>query len=1579
MPTLQDAVDAIDRGEDAVARELLNSLLATDPALIDAWVWLATLAEARNDFAEQRHCLERITAIDPNNSEARRIRIRLQRADASSQPMAPAPSEVPPGDQPQPQSDVVEHELADEENDGAGTDADTRHVIRLAATPRLDKIGAPVWDWFFADERSLIGALPSLLKDFIDAGQAFGADTARLERLHTTVAEGNEEARRNLLVAVLRSGVEAATFLNRQESCGQAFWIANALYQAGKIVSFREKNNTPKMMERLLVIAADAAARLVPSSVAIDDLQMAIDRIITLAHSTRYVGRTFASVRPDLGIVEKIALDTIAADFDRRLREMVESDRPSINEYVSNNMPKLYRMRLSPEWLACRDAWEQAIIDAGYDDTLRSLKSLGLLVRVDQIGIILPDARDQIRMAADAGDYASIRKLLEPSEKELRNLLYKETQTALVFREPPSPTLRQQHREPWQRAMRTLRNHGPRAAMVKVSEIWQEDANNLDIRDWAAYLHAQDASKLQAERILTVIRDSRKADHNFTTSWNLAVIYSQRHEEAKAYELLLPLFHTHQTDERLIKVLLGLARSLNDHEGFLRLIPQSRTLMYHPIAFTLAVEINDDARAKSILTEMIARWEHQWDLPHVSALYRNEDELIAVVTSGMIAGQIEQVIAWLRARIAAAPAWIPNYLVLANVLEREHRDFDDAFQVLLEGCKRRRDDDPRRDAAYRDLLDLCRRAKRTDLEQRAYEFAKKARVSESVLSQFQVDSRVVKDRASDDETEPSQTPPPTKPPKVVTREEPNFTWITAKLARIRDADSFSKEQVALDDFSSMLSRYYPDTSVQIVPWLKDLSKITNQFAEAEPESSYNDRVVLYNRATAIERDLTRHMESGALPPDLVEVMTPYHEALKRVVSNLSRAAGVGPKVESTILNSFIAPDAPRTTVVVQLKNTTNGERTITDVVVELRAERNLAAVMPRQRLIRRLEAAQTVDINFTITLDATARSAAEVTFDMYVRSSVEGFLNVDQPIAQTKLPVRTLRAAINTDEIPKLFIDSSPLDQSSQLFHGRDTVMQRIRSSLYDGTQRERLFLDGIRRVGKSSIINFVPLNVPDVIIAVPLGTEGLGLQVPLDAAVVLWKIAKVIDDAFRARAITRPALPTPPTIDGCAAYFESVKAVTGYTPLLMVDEFQEMLKSIKETGRNAEVILDILRNALEKRFIYGLFTGSIRFSSLSTIVPHRIFGNITRLRVSFLEEPDVMAVLRAGFGQWVVATPGAVKSIFELTGGYPYIVQKFGSALVTLLNEEKRCIASSDDVERVASADLLSDDSIFEYWWPTDQLRRDEERAVELLFHHFPDATSVSIDDFLGRVERREVENLRKALQNLQSCEVLDSTGAGQLRFTAEIVRRWLHGHYHRAERRLRIPMQQEDSSLPAIVANTRPLLGHVGVYIDHENFVRSLARIRIARSSENEPAVRWFDRSLKQVLGEVEKRFGRIDQKVAVAFWDRQDEMRLQPSYTRRDFDVRTPERTGKGNEADFKLADEIRRSMAQAKLEGASLRDAIVITGDADFTNVISGLKNDGVNVHVWAAGASASQTLIGLVGPENVVMLDDICVT
>jgi hypothetical protein len=98
---------------------------------------------------------------------------------------------------------------------------------------------------------------------------------------------------------------------------------------------------------------------------------------------------------------------------------------------------------------------------------------------------------------------------------------------------------------------------------------------------------------------------------------------------------------------------------------------------------------------------------------------------------------------------------------------------------------------------------------------------------------------------------------------------------------------------------------------------------------------------------------------------------------------------------------------------------------------------------------------------------------------------------------------------------------------------------------------------------------------------------------------------------------------------------------------------------------------------------------------------------------------------------------------------------------------------------------------------------------------------------------------------------------------------------------------------------------------------------------------------------------------------------------AYQAFDFQLKAPEETGKGNEVDFKLADEARRARERAQREKSNLTRAIVVTGDSDLSALVRGLKNDGVSVQVWGGSRATGDMYISVVGPENFVYLDDIC--
>ncbi len=77
-PILQQAQAAIKNGDRTAARQLLRQAIEVDPGNEIAWLWLSALVE---DPAQERQCLERVIAINPDNAVAQRHLQRIRASD----------------------------------------------------------------------------------------------------------------------------------------------------------------------------------------------------------------------------------------------------------------------------------------------------------------------------------------------------------------------------------------------------------------------------------------------------------------------------------------------------------------------------------------------------------------------------------------------------------------------------------------------------------------------------------------------------------------------------------------------------------------------------------------------------------------------------------------------------------------------------------------------------------------------------------------------------------------------------------------------------------------------------------------------------------------------------------------------------------------------------------------------------------------------------------------------------------------------------------------------------------------------------------------------------------------------------------------------------------------------------------------------------------------------------------------------------------------------------------------------------------------------------------------------------------
>jgi hypothetical protein len=558
------------------------------------------------------------------------------------------------------------------------------------------------------------------------------------------------------------------------------------------------------------------------------------------------------------------------------------------------------------------------------------------------------------------------------------------------------------------------------------------------------------------------------------------------------------------------------------------------------------------------------------------------------------------------------------------------------------------------------------------------------------------------------------------------------------------------------------------------------------------------------------------------------------------------------------------------------------------------------------------------------------------------------------------------------DEIPKLFQIGRPLNLSEpELFQGRSDILNKIKGSFHGGIQREPYFIDGIRRAGKTSILHFLPSFLPDHLAPVLVNVDEFGLSGPIDSASVLRDLCLAVADQTRAMG----DVPQPPSLSefqvhapaAFAAFLASLeKALPGRVPFLMIDEFQDLLLAISRTGtgRNRDtLVLDLLRSGLESGRLNAIFTGCVRFDRLSNIMNHRIFGSMSPLRVSFLPAESVGKILRAGMGPSLVLAPETVQAICDLTGGYPWLVQCYGSLLVDLANQERSVVVTPEDAD-IVTQEVLSNDGLFSFWWPTDQLGADEERFIDILFRKFPDWFP-SLQEFLGEVHNRDHSTFRRAFEKLRACEVLDSTPT-QLRFRGSVLREWL-------KRQI-----DPDGHVRVRVAPTPPNdPGHAGIFIDHENLIRTMDEIQARRGSPPTDRLEWFKAVLGRLVEEANRRIGDLKYKVTVAFWSRPHEAMLLPAYFHFGFDPKQPAEVKLENAVDFTVADEVRRAREGSLRENSSLGRAVVVSGEGDLSHAVRALVNDGVAVQVWGGSRETCAKYVEIVGSENVVFLDDVC--
>ena len=295
-------------------------------------------------------------------------------------------------------------------------------------------------------------------------------------------------------------------------------------------------------------------------------------------------------------------------------------------------------------------------------------------------------------------------------------------------------------------------------------------------------------------------------------------------------------------------------------------------------------------------------------------------------------------------------------------------------------------------------------------------------------------------------------------------------------------------------------------------------------------------------------------------------------------------------------------------------------------------------------------------------------------------------------------------------QVPLVFIAGVPITPADEsLFVGRRDLVRLLDQDLA-AERPVPLVLLGQRRMGKSTLLNFLPRLLGTGTRVVSLNFQGLSGN-PLRGEPHCWVAAEVAKSLADASPPPEKAS-WGATLDWLSALEETL-ASSDLRMLIALDEVEGLERGIREEWSDP-AFLDFLRAAGDRlRRIRFLLVTAHPFSRLGPHWSDRLISAQTR-RIEPLAEEEARALLtRPVTGFPDIYPPGGVEHLLTETACHPYLLQLTAYLLTRRLNEAGRLKATDDDLT-AALDQALEENTLFQYLW--DDLSATEQRLMAAL-----------------------------------------------------------------------------------------------------------------------------------------------------------------------------------------------------------------------------------------------------------------------
>jgi hypothetical protein len=385
---------------------------------------------------------------------------------------------------------------------------------------------------------------------------------------------------------------------------------------------------------------------------------------------------------------------------------------------------------------------------------------------------------------------------------------------------------------------------------------------------------------------------------------------------------------------------------------------------------------------------------------------------------------------------------------------------------------------------------------------------------------------------------------------------------------------------------------------------------------------------------------------------------------------------------------------------------------------------------------------------------------------------------------------RLRRAAQDVGSIDNPFKPGQFLTLKDSLFVGRLNLAQELEGALNSESQHPTYLLNGERRMGKTSVLQQLPVLLGSQYISVFYNLQKPGIYA--SAATFLDELANGISREMNSRGLVDKklvytALREVRRANDVSAYhsfdlwlngIEGLLEREQYTLLLAFDEFEFLEDVAQRQHLDLPMLLNWMRNIIQFHSrIALLYSGMKTFAEMGSqtgIDWTHYFINVQLLRVSFLKPEEAGHLIikpTPNYPGEKIFPQQVVEMIITETHCHPFLVQAICSALITQLNRDRREQATRDDVEQSIERVLEEWGSHFHNLW----IRSDEEQRsclIALLKEPHTNSRQLALN-----TESNETI-IRHALQRLLQRDLIIQKQDGTYELVVPMFRHWLENN---------------------------------------------------------------------------------------------------------------------------------------------------------------------------------------------------------